>query len=172
MHPTTNGYHPNVIKLSRWLSEVEAISIVPTLRRGNADSDAPASRNAGALPDEFPRWSVGTRRILGDIFCVLPKPLTERSRSDFAGFGSAQPTRLPLSQRGSAQPTRLRSANAAPAQPTRLPLSQHGSRSANAAPAQPTRLRSANAASAQGMPETLILACARKALFRPTLVPS
>ena len=46
--------------------------IVPTLRRGNADSDAPASRNAGALPDEFPRWSVGTRLITGGVFCVLP----------------------------------------------------------------------------------------------------
>ena len=33
-----------------------------TLQRGNAASDAPASRNAGALPDEFPRRSVGTRR--------------------------------------------------------------------------------------------------------------
>jgi len=38
--------------------------IVPTLRRGNADSDA------GALPDEFPRWSVGTRRILA---AALPR---------------------------------------------------------------------------------------------------
>ncbi len=34
--------------------------IVPTLQSGNAGSDAPASRNAGALPDEFPRRSVGT----------------------------------------------------------------------------------------------------------------
>ena len=34
--------------------------IVPTLRRGNAAGDAPASRNAGALLDEFPRRSVGT----------------------------------------------------------------------------------------------------------------
>ncbi len=40
-------------------------AIVPTLRRGNAASDAPASRNAGALPDEFPRRSVGTIRIIG-----------------------------------------------------------------------------------------------------------
>jgi len=38
-----------------------------TLRRGNADSDAPASRNAGALPDEFPRRSLGTRRILTNL---------------------------------------------------------------------------------------------------------
>jgi len=28
-------------------------------------SDAPASRNVGALPDELPRRSVGTRLILG-----------------------------------------------------------------------------------------------------------
>jgi hypothetical protein len=34
--------------------------IVPTLRRGNAVCDALASRNAGALRHEFPRWSVGT----------------------------------------------------------------------------------------------------------------
>jgi type II restriction/modification system DNA methylase subunit YeeA len=34
--------------------------IVPTLQRGNAASDAPASRNAGALPNAFPRQSVGT----------------------------------------------------------------------------------------------------------------
>ena len=34
----------------------------PTLRRGNAASDA------GALPDEFPRWSVGTRQNIGGIF--------------------------------------------------------------------------------------------------------
>ncbi|MDP2903816.1 MAG: hypothetical protein Q8N96_12055, partial [Methylovulum sp.] len=34
--------------------------IVPTLQRGNAACDAPASRNAGALPNEFPRRSVGT----------------------------------------------------------------------------------------------------------------
>ncbi|MCX7092648.1 MAG: BREX-1 system adenine-specific DNA-methyltransferase PglX [Methylobacter sp.] len=36
------------------------LSTIPTLQRGNAGSDAPASRNAGALPDEFPRRSVGT----------------------------------------------------------------------------------------------------------------
>ena len=36
--------------------------IVPTLQRGNAAVDAPASRNAEALPDEFPRWSVGTMK--------------------------------------------------------------------------------------------------------------
>ncbi len=35
-------------------------SIVPTLWRGNAVVDAPESRNAGALLNEFPRWSVGT----------------------------------------------------------------------------------------------------------------
>ena len=34
--------------------------IVPTLLRGNAAGDAPASRNAGALQDEFPRRGVGT----------------------------------------------------------------------------------------------------------------
>ena len=38
------------------------VSLVPTLLRGNAVGDAPASRNAGALQDEFPRWSVGTRK--------------------------------------------------------------------------------------------------------------
>jgi hypothetical protein len=37
-----------------------AFSIVPTLQRGNAVTDAPASRNAGALPDAFSRQSVGT----------------------------------------------------------------------------------------------------------------
>ncbi len=35
-----------------------------TLRRWNEDSDAPASRNAGALPDEFPRWSRGRATAL------------------------------------------------------------------------------------------------------------
>jgi hypothetical protein len=39
------------------------ILIVPTLQRGNAVCDAPASRNAGALLDEFPRRSVGTIKI-------------------------------------------------------------------------------------------------------------
>jgi hypothetical protein len=34
--------------------------IVPTLQRGNAARDAPASRNARALLDELPRRSVGT----------------------------------------------------------------------------------------------------------------
>jgi len=34
----------------------------------SAASKAPASGNAGALPDEFPSWSVGTRRILGGYF--------------------------------------------------------------------------------------------------------
>jgi len=29
--------------------------IVPTLQRGNAACDAPASRNAGAFSNEFPR---------------------------------------------------------------------------------------------------------------------
>jgi hydroxypyruvate reductase len=37
--------------------------IVPTLQRGNAAVDAPASRNAGALPDELPRQSVGTIKL-------------------------------------------------------------------------------------------------------------
>jgi hydroxypyruvate reductase len=36
--------------------------IIPTLQRGNA-VDAPASPNAGALPDEFPRQSVGTIKV-------------------------------------------------------------------------------------------------------------
>jgi len=49
-----------------------------TLRRGNADSDAPASRNAGALPDEFPRWSVGTRHILRGISACCLIALEER----------------------------------------------------------------------------------------------
>ena len=35
-------------------------SIVPTLQRGNAVTDARASRNPGALPNAFPRQSVGT----------------------------------------------------------------------------------------------------------------
>ncbi len=60
--------------LIRQLAKNNSHLIVPTLRRGNVICDAPASRNAGALPDEFPRWSMGTRLILGgDIFCVLPK---------------------------------------------------------------------------------------------------
>jgi type II restriction/modification system DNA methylase subunit YeeA len=42
------------------VSSTSETSIVPTLQRGNAESDAPASRNAGALPDTFPRQSVGT----------------------------------------------------------------------------------------------------------------
>jgi len=46
------------------LNDIAPHPIVPTLRRGNAVSDAPASRNAGALLDEFPRRSVGTRLIL------------------------------------------------------------------------------------------------------------
>ena len=37
---------------------MSSVYVVPTLQRGNAASDAPASRNAGALPDEFPRRSV------------------------------------------------------------------------------------------------------------------
>ena len=37
--------------------------IVPTLRRGNAVVDAPASRNAGALQTEFPHRSVGTIKL-------------------------------------------------------------------------------------------------------------
>ena len=36
------------------------IVIVPTLRRGNTGCDVLASRNAGALPYEFPRRRVGT----------------------------------------------------------------------------------------------------------------
>ncbi len=46
-------------KLARYAS-----SIVPTLQRGNAAVDAPASRNAGALLNEFPRQSVGTIKPL------------------------------------------------------------------------------------------------------------
>jgi hypothetical protein len=38
----------------------EALLSFLTLQRGNAASDAPASRNAGAFQDEFPRWSVET----------------------------------------------------------------------------------------------------------------
>ena len=45
-------------KPSRLIKQL--LTIVPTLRRGNAAVDAPASRNAGALLDEFPRRSVGT----------------------------------------------------------------------------------------------------------------
>jgi hypothetical protein len=36
------------------------MGIVPTLWRGNAAGDAPASRNADALLNEFSRWSMGT----------------------------------------------------------------------------------------------------------------
>ncbi len=44
------------------LTKVRSVGkcIVPPLRRGNAARDALASRNAGALQDEFPRRSVGT----------------------------------------------------------------------------------------------------------------
>jgi hydroxypyruvate reductase len=38
-------------------------NLVPTLQRGNATVDAPASCNAGTLPDEFPRQSVGTIKV-------------------------------------------------------------------------------------------------------------
>jgi hypothetical protein len=43
-------------------------TIVPTLQRGNAAVDAPASCNAGALHDEFPRQSVGTISTLKHCF--------------------------------------------------------------------------------------------------------
>ena len=42
------------------------IFIVPKLQCVNAVSDAAASRNAGALPDEFPRRSVGTIKCLSN----------------------------------------------------------------------------------------------------------
>jgi len=42
---------------------IYAAHIVPTFQRGNAAVNAPASRNAGALPDEFPRQSVGTIKL-------------------------------------------------------------------------------------------------------------
>ncbi|MFI3135591.1 MAG: BREX-1 system adenine-specific DNA-methyltransferase PglX, partial [Methylococcaceae bacterium] len=50
----------NAYETSWDFTENPLIVTVPTLQRGNAGSDAPASRNAGALPDEFPRRSVGT----------------------------------------------------------------------------------------------------------------
>jgi len=54
--------------------------IVPTLRRGNAVVDAPASRNAGVLQTEFPRRSVGT--IRNDCFSSCPSCL----RGEFFNF--------------------------------------------------------------------------------------
>ncbi len=36
--------------------------LVPMLQRGNAVSDAPASRDAGASRNGFPRWSMGIRK--------------------------------------------------------------------------------------------------------------
>ncbi|NOT85464.1 MAG: iron-containing redox enzyme family protein [Methylococcaceae bacterium] len=39
---------------------IPAFEIIPTLRRGSAAFDAPASHNAGALRDEFPRRNVRT----------------------------------------------------------------------------------------------------------------
>ena len=48
------------------------VSICQIRGIGVADSDAPASRNAGALPDEFPRWSVGTRRTLIRVYLSNP----------------------------------------------------------------------------------------------------
>ncbi|MDP2901504.1 MAG: BREX-1 system adenine-specific DNA-methyltransferase PglX, partial [Methylovulum sp.] len=44
-----------------------SLDIVPTLQRGNAAGDAPASRNAGASPDEFPRQSVGTINVSNNL---------------------------------------------------------------------------------------------------------
>ena len=49
--------------------------IVPTLRRGNAVVDAPASRNAGALQTEFPRSGVGTMKLL-DSTAVVENRIT------------------------------------------------------------------------------------------------
>jgi hydroxypyruvate reductase len=43
---------------------IYAANIVPTLQRGNAAVDAPASRNAGALRNKFPRQSVGIIKSL------------------------------------------------------------------------------------------------------------
>ena len=56
----SNTELPSVALDSGIPAGMTAFGIVPTLQRGNAGSDAPASRNAGALPDEFPRRSVGT----------------------------------------------------------------------------------------------------------------
>ncbi len=55
---TMNGF--NVLRQAQdeWI-----FSIVPTLRLGNAACDAPASRNARALQDEFPCWRVETIKI-------------------------------------------------------------------------------------------------------------
>jgi len=39
----------------RHLAINKPLLIVPTLQRGNAACDAPASRNAGAFSNEFPR---------------------------------------------------------------------------------------------------------------------
>ena len=55
-----NAKLPSVALDSGIPAGMTAFGIVPTLQRGNAASDAPASRNAGALPDECPRRSVGT----------------------------------------------------------------------------------------------------------------
>ncbi|MFI3199859.1 MAG: hypothetical protein QX196_16220 [Methylococcaceae bacterium] len=57
--------------------------IVPTLRRGNAISDAPAARNAGALPDEFPLRNVTAiklRRSLSGVEAIFlaSAPLSQR----------------------------------------------------------------------------------------------
>ena len=41
--------------------ELAEVFLVPTFRRGNSSSNAPALRDAGASPAAFPRWSVGTR---------------------------------------------------------------------------------------------------------------
>ncbi|OQK16213.1 hypothetical protein AU255_14025 [Methyloprofundus sedimenti] len=55
-----NNYETSWDFQSNPLVSGEWFVIVPTLQRGNAVSDALASRNAGALPNAFPRQSVGT----------------------------------------------------------------------------------------------------------------
>ena len=44
-------------------AQLASVLIVPTFQRANVELDAPASCNAGALLDEFPRQSVGTMKL-------------------------------------------------------------------------------------------------------------
>ena len=66
--------------------------LVPTLRRGNAAIDAPASRNAGALRNEFPRRSVGTREKDNGAGLEFPRRLSENANKKLSSPNSFLPS--------------------------------------------------------------------------------
>ena len=68
------GVGPNAVKLSRSLSGAEAILLA-------------SARSASGLSCR----EALNLTALGWAQCLLVKPFAERSRSDFTGFGSAQP---------------------------------------------------------------------------------